>query len=87
MLEELNSGAGKAGAQLALRGVLLDCRRLLSERGEANSLSIARSLMARLAALPDAQQTLFFERLSREFSPDPKAVLQCAQAYADDPSG
>ncbi len=86
MLEELRIAARKAGSERALRAALLDCKRLLSERGEANSVAIARSLMAHFSALPDAQQTAFFERLSRDFSPDPQAVLQSAQAYAADPS-
>ncbi len=86
MLEELKNAARKAGAERALRGALADCRRLLSERGAANSVAIASSLVTRFSALPDEQQARFFERLSRDFSPDPKAVLQSAQAYADDPS-
>jgi malonyl-CoA decarboxylase len=86
MLEGLRSAARQAGHQRALRGLLDDCRRLLSERGEANSVAIARDLMARYAALPDDQQATFFERLSRDFSPDPAAVLQGAQAYAEEPS-
>ncbi len=86
MLEELKNAARKAGAERALRGALADCRRLLSERGAANSAAIAGSLVAHFSALPDEQQSSFFDRLSRDFSPDPKAVLLSAQAYADDPS-
>jgi len=86
MLEELKNAARKAGAERALRGALADCRRLLSERGAANSAAIAHSLVTHFSALPGEQQSSFFERLSRDFSPDPKAVLQSAQAYADDPS-
>jgi malonyl-CoA decarboxylase len=65
---------------------MLDCKRLLSERGEANSVAIARQLVARFSALPDDQQAGFFDRLSRDFSPDPAAVLSVAQAYADEPT-
>ena len=86
MLEGLKNAARKARHDHGLRGLLVDCRRLLSERGEANSVSIARDLVARFNALPDDQQATFFERLSRDFSPDPKAVLQSAQAYAALPS-
>lgn len=86
MLDGLKDAARKAGRERALRGLIADCRRLLSERGEANSVSIARDLVARFGTLADDQQTLFFERLSRDFSPDPQAVLQSAQAYADEPS-
>ena len=86
MLEELKIAARKVQGERDLRGLLSQCRRLLSERGEANSVAIASSLVERFTALPDAQRTVFFERLSRDFSPDPKAVLESAQAYASEPS-
>jgi len=86
MLDELRSAARKAGSERSLRGLLIDCKRLLSERGEANSVGIAHDLVARFSALPDEQQGTFFERLSSDFSPDPKAVLKSAQAYADEPN-
>jgi malonyl-CoA decarboxylase len=86
MLDELRNAARKVNGAHQLRGLIIDCKRLLSERGEANSVVIARDLMARFRALPEDQQASFFERLSRDFSPDPKAVLQSAQAYASEPS-
>jgi malonyl-CoA decarboxylase len=86
MLDELKSAARKVNGARQLRGLLIDCRRLLSERGEANSVAIASDLIARFRELPDDAQASFFERLSRDFSPDPKAVLQSAQAYAEAPS-
>ena len=86
MLDELRSAARKVNGARHLRTLLIDCRRLLSERGEANSLAIARDVAERFRALPDEQQAGFFERLSRDFSPDPRAVLASAQAYASEPS-
>ena len=82
MLDGLKSAARRVSSDLALRSLVSDCRRLLSERGEANSVSIAHGLMARFTALPAEQQTGFFQKLSREFSPDPQAVLHSAKAYA-----
>ncbi|MFT3664244.1 malonyl-CoA decarboxylase [Piscinibacter sp.] len=79
------SAAHSINGARQLRGLLIDCRRLLSERGEANSVAIARGLVARFGALPEDAQAGFFERLSRDFSPDPKAVLASAQAYAERP--
>jgi malonyl-CoA decarboxylase len=67
------------------RQVLTDCRRLLSVRGEANSPALAASIAARLETLNDAARARFFERLASDFSPDPKAVLAAAQAYAAAP--
>jgi malonyl-CoA decarboxylase len=67
------------------RQFLIAARRLLSERGEANSLGLARELVARLAALgPDSLEQAF-DHLARDFNPDPQAVLAAAQAYADKP--
>ncbi len=86
MLEELKSVARRVNDDRQLRSLILDCKRLLSERGEANSVAIARQLVARFSALPDDQQHGFFDRLSRDFGPDPQAVLSTAQAYAQDPS-
>jgi len=86
MLEELRNAARKVQGERGLRSVMLQCKRLLSERGEANSIAIARELVGSFAALPEEQRALFFERLSRDYSPDPEAVLQSARAYADDPS-
>ena len=86
MLEELKSAARKVQGERGLRSVLIQCRRLLSERGAANSTVIARALVAGYEALPDEQRARFFEHLSNDFSPDPKAVLEIAQAYAAEPS-
>jgi malonyl-CoA decarboxylase len=86
MLESLGSAARKLGGDRSLRGLIVDCKRLLSERGAANSVAIARDLVNRFQALPDEQQGRFFERLSADFGPDPAAVLSSAQAYASDPS-
>jgi malonyl-CoA decarboxylase len=86
MLEELERAARKMVGEHGLRSLIVDCKRLLSERGEANSVAIARSLVQRFAELPEAQQARFFERLALEFGPDPQAVLASAQAYAQQAS-
>jgi malonyl-CoA decarboxylase len=73
-------------ADAALRHVLADCRRLLSERGEGASPALAAGIVAQLAALDDARRTRFFDRLASDFSPEPRAVLDAAQAYAAAPT-
>jgi len=72
-------------ADTALRPLLADCRRLLSVRGDANSPLIAQAILQRVEALREDQRARFFERLASDFSPDPKAVLASAQAYAASP--
>jgi malonyl-CoA decarboxylase len=86
VLEEWRRAARQASGARSLRGVLADCTRLLSERGEANSTAIASTLVARFDTLSEDQQAAFFERLWRDFSPEPQAVLASAQAYAHEPS-
>ncbi len=65
--------------------ILRGSRRLLSERGEANSFAIAAELLAELQALAAAQHSALFELLSAQFGPDPQAVLDAAQRYAQAP--
>jgi malonyl-CoA decarboxylase len=86
MLDSLKGAARRAGSDRGLRALLILCRRLLSERGEANSVAIARDLVARFAALGDESRVRFFEHLAVDFSPDPQVLLDSAQAYAADPS-
>jgi len=69
----------------ALRALLFDCRRLLSERGEANGPGIAAGIAQQLDGLADTSRDRFFEHLARDFSPDPKQVLASALAYAQAP--
>jgi malonyl-CoA decarboxylase len=68
------------------RQILIDCRRLLSVRGEANSPALASAIVERIERLDEAQRNRLFERLASDFSPDPKAVLAAAQAYAAAPT-
>jgi malonyl-CoA decarboxylase len=68
-----------------LRQLLADCRRLLSERGEANGPGIAAGIVGQLDTLSDELRGRFFEHLARDFSPDPKKVLASALAYAQAP--
>ena len=74
MLEELKNAARKVQGERELRSLMVDCRRLMSERGEANSVAIARQLLARYAELSEERRHAFFERLARDFSPDPAAA-------------
>ena len=85
MLAELKTRAIGLRRDHALRGLLAECRRLLSERGEANGPAIAHDIVKRLDALADDWRARFFDHLARDFNPDPRAVLASAQAYATQP--
>ena len=56
MLDELKAAARRHGQDRALRNLLGECRRLLSERGEANGPAIAQDIVGRVDALADDQR-------------------------------
>jgi len=85
MLDALKTAARRARADMALRALLGDCRRLLSERGEANSVAIARRLIGRFETLDDESWERFFACLAADFGPHPADVLRAATAYAHAP--
>ncbi|HST00685.1 MAG TPA: malonyl-CoA decarboxylase family protein, partial [Usitatibacter sp.] len=66
-----------------LAGVL---RTLISERGEATGAALARRAVALYVGLDAAGRAHLFDRLARDFSPDPDAVLRAAVAYHGEPS-
>jgi malonyl-CoA decarboxylase len=62
------------------------CRNLLSERGEAAGVSLAKTTLDLYRELDRNDQARFFAALLGEFSPDRHAVLAAAQAYATEAS-
>lgn len=62
------------------------CAKLLTERGQAVSMSLARETLDFYMDLSRRQQIGFFLGLLDEFSPDPEAVLAAAKRYAEEPS-
>lgn len=86
MLDGLKRVARSASQTRNLTALMKDCTLLMSERGEANSVAIAQQLIKHFGRLPEDRLLQFFQRLARELSPDPQAVLQAAQGYATEPS-
>ncbi len=86
LLSDLRAKVSNLRSDHSLRSLLGECRRLLSERGEANGPAIAKDIVERIDALPDDLRARFFDHLARDFSPDPAQVLASAQAYAQAPS-
>src|SRR5689334_12849090 len=62
------------------------CHALLSERGEASGAALAREALAAYRMLAGPALTAFFDVLAEEFSPDPDAVGEAADAYRQDAS-
>jgi malonyl-CoA decarboxylase len=86
MLDELRLAAARQRANHQLRSLVFGCKRLLSERGETNSMAISRQLIERIDALPEELLGDFFDYLALQLGPDPKAVLAAAQRYAEMPN-
>ncbi len=75
----------EGGARVAR--LLHHCAKLLTGRGQAVSVSLARDIWTLYAALNRREQVAFFVGLLQEFSPDPKRILAAAERYAAEPSG
>jgi malonyl-CoA decarboxylase len=69
-----------------VRRLIVSCRKLLSERGEAAGVSLAKITLDLYRDLDKKEQARFFAALLAEFSPDRKQVLAAANAYATEPS-
>ncbi len=82
MLEDLRRATARQRGEKSLRAVVAGCKRLLSERGETNSMAIARGLVGHIDELEGWQLDAFFAYLATDLSPNPAAVLRCAEAYA-----
>ena len=76
---------GSAADRHTRRTVSL-CHALLSERGEASGAALAREALAAYRMLSGPALSAFFDVLAEEFSPDPEAVGEAADAYRQDPS-
>ena len=62
------------------------CRALLSEQGEFSGAALAHDALVAYQGLPPPGIAAFFDRLVREFSPEPADVLRAADAYREEPS-
>jgi len=82
VFERLRQVRRDARQRSDLRGLLDDCRQLLTAHGESNSLVIAARAIERYARLSDDAAARFFEVLATDFDPDPGEVLRLAESYA-----
>jgi len=85
VLDDIRQAAARQRTARVVRRMKLDCMRLLSEKGELGGMAQARDLIDRLDEMADEQLDEFFEFLAADLSPDPKAVLAAAEAYAAEP--
>lgn len=60
---------------------------LMSGRGEASGVAIARQLLRHYRRLEDDEQrSAFFRYVATKLAPDPEKIREAAQAYCSDPS-
>ena len=81
MFERIREVRNKVAQQSELRRLLRDCRKLLGERGEANSAVIAARVLEHYSRLSDETAGDFFEMLAAEFDPDPGVLVELARSY------
>ena len=87
-IKHLFAPAAKTGSKpdRHTRRTVALCHALLSERGEASGAAVAREALAAYRMLSGPALTAFFDILAEEFSPDPEAVGEAADAYRQDAS-
>jgi malonyl-CoA decarboxylase len=87
-IKRLFAPAAKTGSKpdRHTRRTVALCHALLSERGEASGAALAREALAAYRMLSGSALTAFFDVLADEFSPDPEAVGEAADAYRQDAS-
>lgn len=81
-----NRAAALARDGLKVRRLVASCEKLLSERGEASGVSLAKITLDLYRDLDKKEQMRFFASLASEFSPSPQRVLAAAKAYAEEPT-
>jgi malonyl-CoA decarboxylase len=94
-LQELLSSVAEQGRALLPRSLFgagaeedieALARALISGRGEASGVAIARELLDRYAQLGDGDRRKFFRFLATELSPEGARVAEAARSYLDDPT-
>src|SRR5215472_14652849 len=64
----------------AVSALMAACHNLLSERGEVSGARLASEVLASYRTLDKTGRDLFFDRLAKEFSPDPEEVGKAGDA-------
>ena len=64
----------------------LATKRLMSERGESNSSSMAEDMIKQYQLLDENSRAELYTTHAEKYSPDPQEILSAAQAYADKPT-
>ena len=85
LLGTLSDATRSRDERRALRLVKL-LHTLVTERGESTGAVMAKRAVALYNGLEEQGRALLFDRLAREFSPDPDVVFSAASRYLDAPA-
>jgi malonyl-CoA decarboxylase len=69
----------------SVSGVLDLCNALLSGRGEASGVAIARELLASYENMKPTERMTFFRCLASDFGPDPDRISKAVERWRSDP--
>lgn len=84
LVDRLGLGGGTARIDASALPVLI--RALLSTRGEASGVGLAREIMSRYRDLPPAERVALLTVLATTFADDPAAIRAAFAAYDADPN-
>ncbi len=76
----------RATGEVKTASVVDLCNQLLSGRGEASGVALAREILAEFNIMKTGERIAFFEALANTFGHDHKRIQQAAAAYADEPN-
>jgi malonyl-CoA decarboxylase len=83
----LDRGRDRRGDPSARSESLIElCEHLLSGRGEASGVALAREILARYAELTTGPRIAFFEALAQRYGTDPVRMEQAIVAWRENPS-
>lgn len=76
----------KASGEVRTATLIERCGDLLSGRGEASGVALAREILSDFQELKIGERVAFFEALAHTFGPDRERLARACEAYARDPS-
>ncbi|KXF76610.1 MCD, Malonyl-CoA decarboxylase MCD [Paramesorhizobium deserti] len=69
------------GGASGVKGLEKECEALLSSRGEASGMALARDILARWSLLGEGEQRVFMRTLLERFGPDTERLERAIDAY------
>ncbi|GEP10566.1 malonyl-CoA decarboxylase [Methylobacterium gnaphalii] len=84
--ELINFGRGDIARAASATDLLKLCEDLISRRGEASGVALARLILERYAALPREERLAFLRLVAAEFDADHEAVDEAIAAYHANPT-